>query len=727
MSTPLRLSFWQRAGLCSAIALVSSVSVVAIASGQRANQLAQTPTGKPVQSVSQLSDVKPTDWAFTALQSLVKRYGCIAGYSDRANRNAKPISRYEFAAGLNACLDKINELVTAGLGDKVLPEDLAALQKLQEEFAAELATLRGRVDGLEAKTAQLQAQQFSTTTKLNATAIIGGSPRQNETQPLNGRVRLNHDISQAGKDRLRTRLQIQNTPANSQPASPSVSSPSAPLPARPYVTNGIIAPSPQDQGFNTEGYNRIEENSFQRVNNEPLSTFSIDVDTASYSNMRRFINARQMPPKDAVRTEELINYFTYNYPQPDGDRPFSVTTEVGNTPWNPSHKLVLVGLQGKRMVTEKTPPSNLVFLIDVSGSMNEENKLPLVKQSLRLLVNELSASDRVSMVVYAGNAGMVLPSTPGNQKAKILAAIDRLEAGGSTAGGAGIQLAYQTAKQHLLKDGNNRVILATDGDFNVGASSDGELVRMIEQKRDEGVFLTVLGFGTGNYKDSKMEQLADKGNGNYAYIDTILEAKKVLVNDLRATLFAIAKDVKIQVEFNPAKVQAYRLIGYENRVLQNQDFNDDKKDAGEIGAGHAVTALYEIIPTGIASTAKLSAIDPLKYQQPSAIATSSSNELMQVKLRYKSPKENVSKLITQSVIDFNPKADSYPSANFRFASAVATFSMVLRDSEHKGKASLDTVLKLASQAKGEDKEGYRTEFIRLVEAYKLMALSQSRL
>lgn len=725
MSTPLRLSLWQRAGLCSAIALVSSVSVVAIASGQRSNQLAQNPTEKPVQSVSQLSDVKSTDWAFTALQGLVERYGCIAGYSDRANRNAKPISRYEFAVGLNACLNKINELVTAGFGDKVLPEDLASLQKLQEEFAAELASLRGRVDGLEAKTAQLQAQQFSTTTKLNATAIIGGSPRPNESQPLNGRVRLNYD-SLSGKDRLQTR--IQNTPAKvNQPARPSVSSPSVGL----TVANGIIvSPSPapaQDKDFNTEGYNYIAENSFQRVSNAPLSTFSIDVDTASYSNMRRFINARQMPPKDAVRTEELINYFTYNYPQPDGDRPFSVTTEVGNTPWNPAHKLVLVGLQGKRMVAEKTPPSNLVFLIDVSGSMNQENKLPLVKQSLRLLVNELSAGDRVSMVVYAGNAGMVLPSTPGNQKAKILAAIDRLEAGGSTAGGTGIQLAYQTAKQHLLKDGNNRVILATDGDFNVGASSDSELVRMIEKKRDEGVFLTVLGFGTGNYKDSKMEQLADKGNGNYAYIDTILEAKKVLVNDLRATLFAIAKDVKIQVEFNPAKVQAYRLIGYENRLLQNQDFNDDKKDAGEIGAGHAVTALYEIIPVGIASTAKLPAIDPLKYQQPGAIAASSSNELMQVKLRYKSPKENVSKLITQSVIDFNPKTVSYASTNFRFASAVATFSMVLRDSEHKGKANLDTVLKLASQAKGEDKEGYRTEFIRLVEAYKLMTIQQSRL
>ncbi|MDP5016876.1 MAG: VWA domain-containing protein, partial [Dolichospermum sp.] len=360
-----------------------------------------------------------------------------------------------------------------------------------------------------------------------------------------------------------------------------------------------------------------------------------------YSNMRRFITQGQLPPKDAVRIEELINYFTYNYPQPTGNKPFSVTTEVTAAPWNPQHKLVQVGLQGKRLESETLPPSNLVFLIDVSGSMGEADKLPLVQQSLKLLVNKLRPEDRVSLVVYAGNAGVVLPATPGNQKTKILAAIDRLQAGGSTAGGQGIELAYKIAKQNFLKSGNNRVILATDGDFNVGVSSDAELTRLIEQKRDQGIFLTVLGFGTGNYKDGKMEQLADKGNGNYAYIDTLLEAKKVLVNDIRGTLFTIAKDVKIQVEFNPAKVQAYRLIGYENRLLQNQDFNDDKKDAGEIGSGHSVTALYEIIPTGTKSDVKLPEVDPLRYQRSGVTATDTAdNEIMLVKLRYKSPQDS---------------------------------------------------------------------------------------
>jgi Ca-activated chloride channel homolog len=471
---------------------------------------------------------------------------------------------------------------------------------------------------------------------------------------------------------------------------------------------------PQQPG-NTEGYSAIDENPFLRPASNPLSTFSIDVDTASYSNIRRMITEGTTPPKDAVRLEEFINYFPYNYSQPQSDQPFSVNTGVTTAPWNPQHQLVRIGLQGKQLATP--PPSNLVFLLDVSGSMDAPNKLPLLKQSVCLLVQQLSVQDQVSIVVYAGNAGLVLPPTSGDQKQKIMAAIDQIEAGGSTAGGEGIELAYKQAQTAFIKGGNNRVILATDGDFNVGPSSDAELVRMIEQKRDRGVFLTVLGFGTGNYKDSKMEQLADKGNGNYAYIDTIGEAKKVLGEDLRGTLFTIAKDVKIQVEFNPAKVQAYRLIGYENRALRDQDFNDDRKDAGEIGAGHRVTALYEIVPTGV-NDVKIPAIDPLKYQKvdPATLfkpASNGSNELMQVKLRYKAPDSDTSKLITQPILDQVSAADP----DTQFASSVALFGMILRDSEYKGKAGIPDVLRLAQAGQGDDRAGYRSEFIRIVKQY----------
>ncbi|MBD2041797.1 VWA domain-containing protein [Microcoleus sp. FACHB-672] len=491
------------------------------------------------------------------------------------------------------------------------------------------------------------------------------------------------------------------------------------------VRGGSFSPK-QNQAqpalVNTENYNRIEDKPFQVVNNSPLSTFSIDVDTASYSNIRRFINQGQLPPPDAVRIEELINYFTYDYPQPKNEQPFSITTEISQAPWNPTHKLVQVGLQGKRISTENLPPSNLVFLVDVSGSMNNQNKLPLLKSALQLLVNELSEKDRVSIVVYAGAAGLVLPPTPGNQKDKILQAIDKLEAGGSTAGGEGIQLAYQVARNSFLKSGNNRIIMASDGDFNVGVSSDAELVRLIEDYRKRDIFLTILGFGMGNLKDSKMEQLANKGNGNYAYIDNLLEAKKVLVTEMGATLLTIAKDVKIQVEFNPAKVQAYRLIGYENRLLQSQDFNDDKKDAGELGAGHSVTALYEIIPTGVKSDIQLPAVDDLRYQQKSNVepAAYKSDELMLVKLRYKAPKAETSQLISQPLVDRGVKLEN-ASNNLKFSAAVASFGMVLRDSQYKGTANFDQVLSLAKQSKGTDLEGYRTEFIRLVEKSKSLA------
>lgn len=479
------------------------------------------------------------------------------------------------------------------------------------------------------------------------------------------------------------------------------------------IANDAIAP---EADFNTEEYDPIDDNPFKLVQNDPLSTFSIDVDTASYSNLRRFIGEGRVPPKDAVRIEEMINYFTYDYPQPEGDRPFSITTEISNAPWNQKHKLVRVGLQGKKIDTENLPPNNLVFLLDVSGSMNYANKLPLIKSAFRLLVDELTEKDTVSIVVYAGAAGLVLPPTGGNEKDKILGAIQQLEAGGSTAGGEGIKLAYELAKRFYKSSGNNRVILATDGDFNVGTSSDAELVRLIEDYRDEQIFLTVLGFGTGNFKDAKMEKLADKGNGNYAYIDSLLEAKKVLVTEMGATLLTIAKDVKIQVEFNPAKVQAYRLIGYENRLLAARDFNDDKKDAGELGAGHSVTALYEVIPVGGETDVKLPDVEDLRYQQNNTVpSASNSDELMLVKLRYKEPKGTVSQLIEQPVVDGGLRFET-ASNDFKFAAAVAQFGMILRDSEYQGNANFNDLLKLAKESKGVDLEGYRSEFIKMVEA-----------
>ncbi len=471
--------------------------------------------------------------------------------------------------------------------------------------------------------------------------------------------------------------------------------------------------------FHTEEYDRIYENEFLDTRANPLSTFSIDVDTASYSNVRRFLNDSTFPPKDAVRIEELVNYFAYDYPRPEGEHPFSVTTELGQCPWNPSHHLVHIGLQGQFIPREELPPSNLVFLLDVSGSMNSPDKLPLLKQAFRMLTEQLEARDRVAIVVYAGAAGLVLPSTSGNRQRTILKALDGLEAGGSTAGGAGIQLAYQVAKEHFIPEGNNRVILATDGDFNVGVSSDAELVRMIEDRRDEGIFLTVLGFGTGNYKDSKMEQLADKGNGNHAYIDTIREARKVFETDLTATLFTIAKDVKIQVEFNPAKVKAYRLIGYENRALANEDFADDTKDAGELGAGHTVTALYELVPAG--SEEEVRAAPDLRYQEsrlsPDAIRT---DEMMTVSLRYKHPAGDTSSLLVTPIADAVRTLDT-TSADFRFSAAVAAFGMLLRDSEFKGNATYDAVAGWARESIGEDREGYRAEFIQLVKTAKLLA------
>ena len=468
--------------------------------------------------------------------------------------------------------------------------------------------------------------------------------------------------------------------------------------------------------FNTESYDHNPENDFKNANASPLSTLSIDVDAASYSNMRRFINNGQNPPIDAVRIEEMINYFNYDYPQPKGEDPFSITTEMSDCPWNKKHQLIHIGIQGEEIETEELPSSNLVFLLDVSGSMHAPNKLPLLKKSFGLLVKNLTEKDKVAIVVYAGAAGLVLPATPGNQKEKIMNALNNLSAGGSTAGGAGIQLAYKIALENFIKEGNNRVILATDGDFNIGASSNGEITRLIEKKRESGVFLTCLGFGMGNYKDAKMETLADKGNGNYAYIDNILEAKKVLVTEMGGTMHTIAKDVKIQVEFNPNKIASYKLIGYENRLLNAEDFNDDTKDAGELGAGHTVTALYEVVMKG--SEAAIKSVDPLRYQENEQVSNTS--EVLTVKFRYKAPQGSKSKLIVRHLKDKSTQL-AKSSDNFKFSAAVAEFGLLLRNSKHKEKASFEQVIALAKNSKGKDENGYRAEFIRLVEMSEMQA------
>lgn len=472
--------------------------------------------------------------------------------------------------------------------------------------------------------------------------------------------------------------------------------------------------------YNTEEYSTFEENVFHETKKDALTTFSIDVDRAAYSNMRRMINSGQLPPKDAIRIEEMINYFDYNYKQPTGKDPVSFETEISDSPWNKGLKLLHIGLQAKKIPTDNLPASNLVFLIDVSGSMSDFNKLPLLKQGFKLLVDQLRPKDQVAIVVYAGAAGMVLPSTSGKEKTKIKEALENLQAGGSTAGGEGIKLAYKIALENFIKGGNNRVILATDGDFNIGASSEADLKNMIEQKRESGVYLSVLGFGMGNYKDNKMETLADKGNGNYAYIDDLQEAQKTFVTEFGGTLFTVAKDVKLQLEFNPKYVKAYRLIGYENRRLNNEDFNDDKKDAGEMGSGHTVTAIYEIIPAGT-ETQYLGKVDPLKYQESKNLSNvGNSNEVLTIKLRYKLPDENTSKLMEEVVYDKHTAFDK-TSDNFRLSASVAEFGLLLRQSTFKGNASFEHIIATAKSARGEDEEGYRAEFIKLVKMAQLLS------
>ncbi|NVO85523.1 vWA domain-containing protein [Hymenobacter terrestris] len=482
-------------------------------------------------------------------------------------------------------------------------------------------------------------------------------------------------------------------------------SPSADMAAygRPYF------PQPEPGAGDT--YASVAENGFRSAQKEPLSTFSIDVDAASYSNVRRFLQQGQLPPPEAVRVEEMLNYFQYDYPQPAATaaEPFRVITEQAQCPWNPQHQLVQVALQARRLATDKLPPANLVFLIDVSGSMDGPDRLGLVQQGLKLLVQQLRPQDKVALVVYAGAAGIVLPPTAGSEKATILRAIDNLSAGGSTAGGEGLRLAYDVARQNFNAQGNNRVIICTDGDFNVGEQSDSAMERLIVQQRESGVFLTALGVGRGNYQDQKMELLADKGNGNYAYLDNLDEARRVLVSQFGGTLFTLAQDVKLQVEFNPARVREYRLVGYENRLLAAEDFNNDRKDAGELGSGHTVTALYEIVPVGAPTT-----VDALKYQPaPATTPALASAELLTVKLRYKEPRGTMSRLLALPLSGVaRPLADA--SENLRFAAAVAQFGMLLRQSEHRGTATYEATARLADGARRFDPEGYRAELVRLV-------------
>jgi Ca-activated chloride channel family protein len=479
-------------------------------------------------------------------------------------------------------------------------------------------------------------------------------------------------------------------------------------------TDDLAAIRRPSADFNTESYDAVKDNPFIAVSQDPLSTFSVDVDTASYANVRRFLRDGQMPPAGAVRIEELVNTFDYDYAPPQDEHPFAVHLDAAVCPWAPQHQLVRVALKGRVIDRGQRPPTNLIFLIDVSGSMQPDNKLPLIKRALRLLVQALDERDRVAMVVYAGSSGLVLPSTPADQKGVLLDALHRLEAGGTTHGSEGIRLAYETARQSFIKGGANRVILATDGDFNVGVTNQDELVRLIEAKAREGVFLTVLGFGMGNLKDSTLEKLADRGNGQYAYIDDLGEARRVLVDQLTGTLVTIAKDVKIQVEFNPQRVSAYRLVGYENRVLAHQDFDDDRKDAGEIGAGHTVTAFYEVVPVGAPAVA--TEAPSLRYQKPrDASRQAASDEALTVRLRYKAPDGDVSTKLERTLKSgARPFAEA--SDDFRFASAVAAFGMILRNSPYLGSATLADTERWGKAALGRDASGQRAEFLDLVRA-----------
>ena len=482
------------------------------------------------------------------------------------------------------------------------------------------------------------------------------------------------------------------------------------------ATSKMILSSPPQQR-NAETYKEIKENSFVAVAQQPVTTFSADVDRAAYANVRRIIGYGQIPPKDAVRIEEMVNYFDYDYPAPEEGSvsPLRVSPELAPAPWNPNHLLLRIGLQAKKIDLAKAPPSNIVFLIDVSGSMDEENKLPLLKSSFKMLLGQLRPDDKIAIVTYANGTKVALPSTSVKDKEKIIKVLDNLYASGGTSGGRGIQLAYEQAQKSFIKNGNNRIILATDGDFNIGINNTTDLEKFIEKQRESGIYMSVLGFGIGNYRDDMAETIADKGNGNYAYIDNITEAKKVLVNELSGTLFAVAKDVKLQLEFNPKYVKEYKLIGYENRMLANEDFTNDKKDAGEIGAGHTVTALYELVP----SDGKVA--QSLRYQSQELNEKGKGNELGFLKIRYKDPKVKDAKSveITEPLV-FNKKALKETSTDYRFAASVAEFGILLRDNSNKANATYDQVIELAEGAIGKDPEGYRKEFVRLVKSVKML-------
>ncbi len=461
-----------------------------------------------------------------------------------------------------------------------------------------------------------------------------------------------------------------------------------------------------DVNVGGEGYNSTRENDFKNAVNNPLSTFSIDVDTASYTNIRRYIKDGQRPPQEAVRLEEMVNYFHYNYPKPSGQDPFAMHVEVFKCPWNRNNLLALVGVQGKDIDEESLPPANIVFLLDVSGSMQDDDKLPLLKSAFTMLTGEMRSKDRISIVTYSSNVNVVMEATPGNQKNTIMRALDSLESGGSTAGAAGLDMAYKVAQRNFIQNGNNRIILATDGDFNVGVDTEAGLQKLVEQKRSEGVFLSVMGFGTGNIQDNKMETMADKGNGNYFYIDSITEAYKVMSSEMKGNLYTIAKDVKLQIEFNPAMVSGYRLLGYENRVIKNKDFTNDKKDAGELGAGHTVTALYEIVP----ANASTEVGQTLKYQN---VKINAYDEWMTVHLRFKKPTESVSSQLDAAIASSYYR--SVPSTDAMFATAVVEWGLILKDSKYKGTASYDSVKHLGNMGKGDDEDGFRSEFLQLVD------------
>lgn len=639
--------------------------------------------------------------------------------------------RYRIAVrvtAIAACL-----MLTVGLGTILLPtlksareaspqarEGPAAQRQSETAMKTESTSSQGHrsavgVSGYQTAQAQPRAQSLgkggarpqldeNDQQRLKSLAYIGGSVGPGSSTPTAAEEHVSADHALPERQVLvRARSA---TPARSVPA------------ASVELRTGVLAPLPVRDaeqlppGFNTESYDRISDNPFLQVAHNPLSTFSIDVDTAAYANVRRFLTQGQRPPKDAVRIEEMINYFPYDYPPPDGDAPFSANIEVAACPWDATHRLARIGLKGRVVESGQRPAGNFVFLIDVSGSMQAANKLPLLQQAMTLLVNQLGENDRVAIVTYAGNAGLALESTPASQKSAILLAISGLQAGGCTNGAGGIQLAYQVAAQHFIRGGVNRVILATDGDFNVGVTNVGDLTRLIEDKTKNGVFLSVLGFGMGNYKDATLEHLADKGNGNYAYIDTFNEARKVLVEQLTGTLVTIAKDVKIQVEFNPGRVTAHRLIGYENRLLRAEDFNDDRKDAGEVGAGHTVTAFYELVSVG--QSVNSPGVDPLRYQQtPQPASASASNEILTLKLRYKQPDGDASRLLEFPVVD-GGAAFAQASPDFKFAASVAGFGMLLRDSPYKGQWTFDAVLEVATEGVGRDPWGYRAEFIEMV-------------